>query len=323
MGSIGYTVRLLVGTAVLLVYGAAAYGGVVLLQWLFSDPPSPLTVALLFGVFVLVAGFLGYRLGVTRIAANLEARRLSRRRTPEVHRRLDRLSQRMGVDVPPLLVADLGTPNALSIGGARRGAIVLDYDLFSLLTIDELEGILAHELAHLESYHTFVNTIVLTAVRMVVGLVFLLLFPVVLFLTGLDRATAWFAGRPGERHFGLAALFQLTVQLFVSVVLSLLTLLFLAHARRQEFAADRRAAEATDNPLALARALSKIHRATRTRGSLRSLLYIHDERTEERSRWLSTHPPVDDRIDRLLELADVEARGRRRRVSLLRPRGEK
>lgn len=322
MASIGYPVRLLVGTAVLLVYGAAAYGGVVLLQWLFSNPPSPLTVALLFGVFVLVAGFLGYRLGVTRIAANLEARRLSRRRAPEVYRRLDRLSQRMGVDVPPLLVAALGTPNALSIGGARRGAIVLDYDLFSLLTIDELEGILAHELAHLESYHTFVNTIVLTAVRIVVvGLVFLLLFPVVLFLTGLDRAAAWFAGRPGERHFGLAALFQLTVQLFVSVVLSLLTLLFLAHSRRQEFAADRRAAEATGNPLALARALSKIHRATRTRGGLRSLLYIHDERTEQRSRWLSTHPPVDDRIDRLLELADVEPGGRRRRVSRLRPRG--
>jgi heat shock protein HtpX len=319
MRSLGYPVRLLVGTAVLLVYGAAAYGGVLLLRWLFSDPPSPLTAALIFGVFVIVAGFVGYRLGVARIVASLQARQLHRQRAPEVHRRLDRLSERMGVERPLLLVADLGTPNALSIGGARRGAIVLDRNLFSLLTIDELEGILAHELAHLQSYHTLVNTVVVTAVRMLVGLVFLLLFPIVLFLTGLDRAAAWFAGRPGQRHYGLAALFQQIVQLVVGVVLSVLSLLFLAHSRRQEYAADRRAAEATGNPVALARALSKIHRATRTRGGIRSLLYIHDERTEERSRWLSTHPPIEDRVDRLLELTECEPQSHRHSVGRLRP----
>jgi len=188
-----------------------------------------------------------------------------------------------------------------------------------LLTIDELEGILAHELAHLESYHTLINTVVLTAVRMLVGLVFLLLFPIVLLLTGMDRAAAWFAGRPGQRQHGLAALFQQSVQLLVSLVLGVLTLLFLAHSRRQEYAADRRAAEATGNPVALARALSKIHRATRPNSGLHSLLYIHDERTEQRHRWLSTHPPIEDRVGRLLETVELDPRDRHHSVDRLRP----
>lgn len=319
MRTLSYPVRFLVGTTVLLLYAGAAYGGVVVLRWLFSDLPNPFVLAGVFLLFVVVAGLLGYRLGVARIATSVNASELSRGQAPSIHRRLDRLCVTMDIERPPLLIADLGAPNALSIGGARRGAIVLDRRLLSLLTIDEIEGILAHELAHLESYHTLINTVVITAVRMLVGLVFLLLFPIVLFLAGLDRAAAWFAGRPDDQQYGLTVVFQQTVQLFIGVVLSVLTLLFLAHSRRQEYAADRRAVAATGNPIALARALSKIHRATRSTGGVRSLLYIHDERTEARNRWLSTHPPIEDRVDRLLADAPVDPRGPRSRVGRLRP----
>jgi heat shock protein HtpX len=83
-----------------------------------------------------------------------------------------------------------------------------------------------------------------------------------------------------------------------------ITLLLFAHSRKREYAADERAAEVTGNPVALARALAKIHRATSPDRGLRSLLYIHgDERGDDSRRLLSTHPPVYERIDRLVEMA--------------------
>jgi len=297
-------IMVLVGLAVLAVYTAGAFAGYLVLRWLFADPPSFGVVLAAFVAIVLVGGYAGYRLGTIRLLASLDAVELPRGRTPEVYRRLERLCVDTDVTQPPLLVAKLGAPNALSIGGPRRGAIVLDPQLFRLLTIDELEGVLAHELAHMEAYDTFINTTVLTAVRSVVGIVFVLLFPVVLLLVGLDRASAWFAGRPRRGGVGLAGLFQLGVGVLLGIVLSVVTLAFLAHSRNQEYAADRRAAELTGKPVALARALSKIHRAMSPPRGLLSLFYIHgDEREDELRRWLSTHPPIERRVERLLAMA--------------------
>ncbi len=294
-----------VGIAVLAVCTAGAVAGALLLGRLFADPPGPLPLAAAFLASVLILGYAGYRMGTARLVTSLDARELPPDRAPDLHRRLARLCDRMDVSRPPVLVADLGAPNALSIGGPRRGVVVLDRRLFGLLTIDELEGLLAHELAHMESRDTFVQTLIVTAVRTFVALVFLLLFPVVLFLFGVDRATAWIAGRPQRRQFGVTRLFQLSVSLLLGVVLSLLTLGVLAYSRRREFAADSRAAAVTGNPVALARALQKIHQAARPRRGLLSLLYVQDDPYQERSRLLSTHPPVSDRVERLIRQADT------------------
>lgn len=306
------------GIVVLSVYTAAAIAGLLLLQWLLANPPSPTVLLGAFLLVVVVGGYVGYRLGTVRLVASLDATCLERHETPELHRRLARLAARMDVREPPVLLADLGAPNALSLGGPKQGVIVLDYRLLQLLTIDELEAILGHELAHMEGHDTFVNTLVVTAVRTLVGLVFLLLFPVVVFLVGIDRTAAWFAGRPSQRYYGLAHLFQLGVTVFLAAALSPVTLAFLARSRSREFAADRRAAGITNNPAALARALAKIHRASSSRRGLLSLLYIHDdEETDSIERWFSTHPPLQERIDRLLARSDGNLK--RQYVGRIRP----
>lgn len=128
-------------------------------------------MAVTFLAVVVIAGYAGYRAGTIRLVASLDAQQLPRERASAVYRRLERLCVRANTREPPLLVTDLGAPNALSIGGPRKGVVVLDRRLFNLLTIDELEVILAHELAHMERYHTFVNTLALTAVRMLALLV--------------------------------------------------------------------------------------------------------------------------------------------------------
>ena len=288
-----------VGIAVFLAHVAVALAGLPVLRWLFSDPPGLGTLLVAFLAGVVGAGYLGYRAGTVQLVARLRAQELSRGRAPEMHRRLERISAAMDITRPPVFVADLDAPNALSLGGPRKGAVVIDQSLLRLLTVDELEAILAHELAHLESYDTFLNTLAITALRTLVGLVFLVVFPVVLVLAGLDRAAAWIVGQPRLR-LGLTAAFRRAVLLVLGVVLGPFVLVYLAHSRRREFAADRRAADVTGRPVALARALGKIHRANNPRAGLLSPLYTHDERTDDRGLF-STHPPLTERIERLLD----------------------
>lgn len=296
----------LVGVAVFTVYATAALGGYLLLTWVFATPPDLLTALLAVGAFTLTAAYLSYRFGTRQLLSSLQAVELPRRHSPALYRRLDRLCLEMDVAQPPVLVADLGVPNALSLGGPRAGVVVVDQSLLSLLTIDELEGILAHELAHMESYDTFVQTLAVSLLRSLAGFLTVLLLPVLLLLQGIDRAMAWIGGRPADRRPGVAGHIKRGIQTLVVVLLSIATLLFLAYSRRREYAADGRAVEVTGKPVALARALSKIYRATDPERGLHSLLYIHGDESEKDglSHLLSTHPPIEKRVDQLLARAD-------------------
>jgi heat shock protein HtpX len=303
--SLARTVMILIGVATLVVYTGLALLGFRLLAWIAANPPSPLSIALTLGVVALVGAYLGYRRGIVQLAASLDAAELPQHRAPTVYRHLDMLCEQMSVTRPAVLLSNLESPNALSIGGPRRGAIVIDRRLLDLLTIEELDGILAHELAHMEQYDTFINTFSLTLTRLLVGCIYVPLLPVLLILTGIDRATGWIVGNPGQQRIGLANLFQYGVALLLTGLLSIFTLLFLAHSRRQEYRADQRASTVTGNPEALARALSKINRVNEPHRGLQSLLYTHDDHRQRRHRLLSTHPPVEERIDRLLDEADI------------------
>ena len=93
----------------------------------------------------------------------------------------------------------------------------------------------------------------------------------------------------------------------VTLLAIALTVLIRAHSRRREYAADDRAVEITGNPRALARALHKIDRASERQRGLLSTLYVQGDDEGLWTRLLSTHPPMDDRIERLLEQTDVDA----------------
>jgi heat shock protein HtpX len=295
------TVMILIGVATLIVYTGLALLGFRLLEWLVANPPSPVLIVLMLGVVAILGAYLGYRRGIVRLASSLDAAELPRHRAPTVYRHLDLLCEQMSVTRPALLLSDLESPNALSIGGPRRGAIIIDRRLLTLLTTEELDGILAHELAHMEQYDTFINTFSITVTRVLVGCVYLFVLPILLILVGIDRAAGWIAGNPGQQRVGLADLFQYGVALVLTGLLSVFTLLFLAHSRRQEYRADQRATAVTGNPVALARALSKINRASEPHRGFQSLLYTHDTQRQRPHRLLSTHPPVEERIDRLLD----------------------
>ena len=294
----------LVGLGLFAVYLLAAAGVVLVLQWVLSAGTGLGVTLVALVATGLLLGYLSYRVGTARLLAGIDAAPLARRRAPRVHRRLDALASRMGVARPALYVADVGAPNALTVGGGGA-TLVVDRRLLGLLTLDELEGILAHELAHVESSDSLIKTMTFSTVRSMVGLVYVLALPAILMLTGVARATAWVGGRPAAWDRTVAGLARRGIELLVLVLFSLLTLAFLAHSRRREFAADARAAAVTGRPLALARALRKIDRASRSPWGVRSPLYVQGEEEGPITELLSTHPPVDERIERLLAMGQL------------------
>lgn len=293
-----------VGASVFVVYAAVAYVGYVLLRTLWAARPSPAVSALLVALLTLVVGLYSYRVGTRQLLARLDAAVLPRDRAPRFHARLDDLVGRMDLEAPTVFVSRLGVPNALSLGGASSGVVVLDVSLFEVLDGDELLAVVAHELAHIESRDSLVQTMAYAATETVVTAVLVVLSPALFLATGAARAWAWTTGRPTSFD-NPAARLRDAVATVALLSLFAMTLLVRAHSRRREFAADDRAAEVTGNPFALARALREIDGVTESVAVLRSPLSVRGDEEGWLSRVLSTHPPMDDRVARLVE------RGRR------------
>lgn len=289
----------LVGVTVLAAYAGAATVVLLALLSLTTADVSFATLALGVAAATVAVGSLSYRYGTARILAQLDAVPLSVGDAPDAYRLLDRLAAEMDVDVPQLYVARMSVPNAVSLGGPRGGAIVVDESLFRFLDAAEFEGVLAHELAHIEGRDSLVQTVAFTVARTLVAVVAVVVLPVALLAKGVSRFAAWTRGDPAgggldvDQRVGAIVVF-----VFVAFVL-----VVRARSRKREFAADERAVDVTGNPLELASALRKIERASEPPG----LLGAFSRRREDETRWLATHPALDERIERLRERASETA----------------
>jgi heat shock protein HtpX len=279
-----------------LLVGAQVLGGLLTGSSLWS-------VLLLTGVLALVFGYLSYRFNTNRLLSRLNVTPLSQAHAPRIHASVDRLTNRMNIDRPEVYVARLGQPNAFALGS---GTLVIDQSLIRLLTPAELEGVLAHELAHLEGHDSLLRTLTTSLLRTLTALVLVVVVPFVVVVSMVCWGLSLVVGRPvrgpnsvgtGLRH----GLHRLVMSLIVAPTLALQ-----AYARRREYAADDRAVAVLDDPLALARALKKIQRASEPGWGLFSWLLPNRQRTRERTRLeqaFASHPPTDERVNRVREAA--------------------
>jgi len=299
-----------VGVSSLLVYLAVGYVLWVGASALWRLRPSAGTVLVYLVVFTLVFALASYRAGTRQLLRDLRALELPADRAPTLYRRVEAYSDAMGIERPRLLIAQMDQPNALALGGGLGpGMVVIDRRLFRLLSRDELAAIVAHELAHIERRDSLIQTLGYSTLRTLSGVVVVLVGPVLLVVTGLARASAWILGRPHAWTRTLPGRVSQAATRAVSLAFFALTLALRAHSRRRELAADDRAATVTGDPLALARALRKIERATRSPWSLLSPLYVQTDE-DDLGRLLATHPSTDERVERLKERVERD-RGRR------------
>jgi heat shock protein HtpX len=247
--------------------------------------------ALLFGLIVV-----GFQLGnfyfSDRITLwSMGAREVSEQEAPELHAAVSRLCQQADLPKPTVAVADSKVPNAFATGRSQNhAAVAVTTGLLDTLDQDELEGVLAHELAHIKNRDMVVMTLASTLST--------LAFIVVRW--------GWLFGGGRNRNQGGGVFAAIAVSLVVWI---LSYVLIRALSRYREYAADRGAAFITGQPSALASALMKIDgRMDRVpKEDLRetsemNAFFIIPIRSGIVGKLFSTHPSTESRVERLQDL---------------------
>ncbi|MFD1633408.1 zinc metalloprotease HtpX [Haloplanus ruber] len=245
------------------------------------------SVVLVMGLFSLGQFFFSDRLALY----SMGARRVDADEYPRLHAMIERLCQQADLPKPDVAVADTKMPNAFAAGRSQQHSTVcVTEGLLRTLDEEELEGVMAHELAHVKNRDVMVMTIA--------SFLSTLAFMVVRW--------GWLFGGGRNRQGGGGVVVAVLVSLVVWVVSFLLVR---ALSRYREYAADRGAAAITGRPSALASALLKISgrmddvpdRDLREQSEMNAFFVI-PLRNGVVGRLFSTHPSTEKRVDRLRNL---------------------
>ncbi len=210
----------------------------------------------------------------------------------------ENLSIASGMPMPKIYVIDDPSPNAFATGrDPKHGVVCATTGLLQMMDRSELEGVIAHELSHIQNYDILVSTV--TAV---------LVGTIGLAADWIMRSLWWGGGRDDDRPRHPAMMILLIVALVITPIVA--TLIQLAVSRRREFLADASGALLTRYPEGLASALEKIAsypRGVSSATTSTAHLFISNPFKEKRTMsWLtnlfSTHPPVEQRISILKKM---------------------
>ena len=212
---------------------------------------------------------------------------------PEIYGMVDRLRQRAGLPMPVVAVAPHEQPNAFATGRSPEHAVVcVTAGLIRTISRQELEGVLAHELAHIKNHDMLLQTITATFAGAI----------------GYLAQFGWLlGGRDDDNGNPVAALLMMIVAPIAAMLIQF------AISRQREFKADAVGAEICGQPLALAAALTKLDAAARqipmrVAPAAAPLAQVNPLAAYGGAmmRLFSTHPPTEDRVARL----EAIARGR-------------
>ncbi len=241
-------------------------------------------------VFVILAGVMNFAAFwfsdkfALRMAG---AHEVTAEQEPQLHAMVNEVANLAGMPMPKVYVIQNDAPNAFATGRSPNKAVVaVTTGIRRILSERELRAVIGHEMGHVKNRDTLTSSIVATIAGAISMISFMLLF---------------FGGR---RNLLLGLLIAILAPIAASVIQ-------FAISRTREFAADQTGAEITHDPESLASALEKLHQgvasrpmeATPQQEAVSALYIVHPFRGGGMSKWFSTHPPLEDRVERLRRMA--------------------
>ena len=278
MGNAFKTAFLLTLMTLLLLFIGRAFGG-----------QNGMILAL---VFAAVMNFVSCFYSDKIALAMYRAQPVTREELPRAYAAVERLTQKIGIPMPKIYVIPTESPNAFATGrNPAHASVAVTHGILALLTDEELEGVLAHELGHVNNRDILISSVVAT------------LAGAITMIASMGRWAMIFGGYGrGERDSrgggGLTGLFMLIVAPIAAALIQM------AVSRSREYQADATGAHFTGNPYALASALQKLDAYSRrvpmqASPSTAHLFIIQPLLGINFGGLFSTHPPIAKRIERL------------------------
>jgi heat shock protein HtpX len=291
----GLTVRM---TTVMFLLGGLFVAVVVGLMYFFDQSGAP-GLAVLVGLAGIAIAFFQWWFSDKAAMRAMRAREVTPEEAPELHGMIDRLCALADMPKPRVAVADTQLPNAFATGRSpERSVVCVTTGILQILDVEELEGVLAHELSHVAHRDVLVMTVAASA-GIVAGMV----------TRGAQFGALGWGRRSNNNNGGGIGLFAVLIISLVVYAVSFLLLRLLS--RYRELSADRSGAYLTQRPSALASALRKIsgqmdavpERDLRAAGAMNAFFIAPAVRGLSMSALTSTHPPLELRLDQLAKIA--------------------
>jgi heat shock protein HtpX len=243
--------------------------------------------------FLFAAGlnFIMYWTSSSMVLRMYGAQVVTPREAPELYEMVDRLRQRAGLPMPTVAIAPHAQPNAFATGRNPEHAVVcVTEGIMKLVSREELEGVIAHELAHIKNRDMLLQTMTATLAGAI---------------TNLAQFAFFFGGRSDDEGGSpVAGIAMLIVAPIAAMLIQF------AISRQREFKADAVGAQISGRPLGLARALAKLDAAAHripmhVSPAVAPLAQVNPLAFSGGgvAKLFSTHPPTGERIARLEALA--------------------
>jgi len=280
MGNMFKTAFLLTAMTLLLMFIGRYFGG-----------QNGMFLAL---AIAIVMNFVSYFYSDKIALAAYRAQPVTREELPRAYAAVERLTQKIGIPMPKIYVIPTESPNAFATGrNPQHASVAVTHGILGLLTDEELEGVLAHELGHVNNRDILISSVAAT------------LAGAITMLASMGRWAMLFGGYGGrDRDRGGGGGGGLTGLLMLIVAPIAASMIQLAVSRSREYQADATGAHFTGNPYALASALQKLDAYSRripmqASPSTAHLFIIQPLLGINFGGLFSTHPPIAKRIERL------------------------
>ncbi len=253
-----------------------------------------ITIATIIGVGIYV--IIQYFAGSSQALAMSGAHQIQKADNPRLYRVVENLAITKGMPMPKVYIVNDPAPNAFATGRKPElASVAATTGLLDIMTDSELEGVMAHEMGHVENFDIRLNTIVFALV-VAIGVIVDILMRMMWF--GGGRRNNNGGGNPIMLIVGIAAL-------VISPILA--ALIQAAISRQREYLADATGAMTTRHPEALASALEKLGAHSqpmrKQNSTMAHMWFGNPSKPGMMSRLFATHPPIGDRVDRLLKNA--------------------